>query len=530
MAPRKNNLLPYVRPDKNGRLTYERRIPQELRQFCGGKASVRRTLATTSTDVGSTAVLTAYAAVHSEVEALIQGAINSLQRVSAKIIPSSAAITAAEQTFPLSKREIAGIAGQVLLDIRDAVANQKLMSREFTEALVALGVQLKSVGISGITPADMAGLARPSLDSLGIAPTPADMTAIGEALMAYVPVMAADMQKLEAFDYSEPKLKTIAPPMPKRQVSWRDLFDAWLRSTGGVLEQDGYGVSQERQAPYLVSISEFRQTTTRNPPSEVTIEEARAYIRWLQEKSGSAPRTQQARLTCLKNLLKVGVRQGLIDTNVFADLTISTPAGVADAVGYRSFTKDELIRIFELSNKETTLHYRLLPWILLCTGCRLSEALQIRTTDLKQTASGVWFIDWRHEPLSELPVLLKTKASNNRQCPMHPRLVEAGLPKLQAKKAARIFPDAPGQTAVSQWFKRQILQKLEIWEKRKTVVHSIRGSARDAWREAGMPQDYRNAMTGHVSRDVGERHYGEGLRSMPDTVHKELIKVDLSFL
>ena len=62
------------------------------------------------------------------------------------------------------------------------------------------------------------------------------------------------------------------------------------------------------------------------------------------------------------------------------------------------------------------------------------------------------------------------------------------------------------------------------------MTHSLRGSARDLWREAGMPQDVRNAMTGHQSKEVGERSYGEGLKSMPDEVYKHLTKVDLSFL
>ena len=69
-----------------------------------------------------------------------------------------------------------------------------------------------------------------------------------------------------------------------------------------------------------------------------------------------------------------------------------------------------------------------------------------------------------------------------------------------------------------------------MWEKKKTVLHSIRGSARDLWREAGMPQDYRNAMTGHQSSEVGESAYGAGLRKMPDVVFKELVKVDLSWV
>ena len=65
---------------------------------------------------------------------------------------------------------------------------------------------------------------------------------------------------------------------------------------------------------------------------------------------------------------------------------------------------------------------------------------------------------------------------------------------------------------------------------KKTVIHSLRGSARDLWREAGIPQEFRNAFTGHASKDVGETKYGTGLKMMPDITAKELKKVDLNWL
>ena len=529
MSPRRNGLLPFVKLDTRGRLTYRRQIPTELRPFLGGKASIRRTLPTDSTDVGSAAVLAAYSAVHSEVEALITAAKEGEAGTSAVITTDAAVIRAGQERFPLSKRDIAGIAGQVLLDIRKAVADQQLMSAEYGQALASLAIKTKNVGISAISLADMAVLARPVLKELGIDPSPADMTRIGEGLLAYLPVMQADMEKLTHMDFSPPKLAAVAPPVPKRQVSWRDLFKAWLQSTGGVLETDGFGVSQNRQGPYTVSIAEFEEHISRNPPNEVTIADARRYVAWLEQDSGKAPRTQQGRLTCLKNLLKIGVQRGLVNSNPFAELIIKTPAGLEDQRGYRSFTKEELIAIFKTQKQERLLHYRLVPYILLATGCRLSEATQIRTTDLKQTDSGVWFIDWKHEPTAPLPMLLKTKAKNNRCCPMHPLLMRIGLPNHQGETDTRVFPNAPASTAFSQWFKDKLI-KLGIYEKKKTVLHSIRGSARDLWREAGVPQDYRNAMTGHQSKEVGERHYGQGLAAMPDVVNKELIKVNLSWI
>lgn len=527
--PRRNPLLPFVKFDKNGRLTYERRIPAELRAFLGGKASIRRTLATESTDVGSTGVLAAYAAVHSEVEALIAGARQGISATSGLTTQQPTGIRAELEQFPLSRRDIAGIAGQVLLDIREAVEKQGQVPTESADAVGILVMKVKAAGISGVSVADFALLATPTLNSLGITPSPGDMRQIGEALLRYVPVMQADIEKLQAFDFSQPKLKEIAPPLPTRQVTWADLVDAWLTSAGGVLEVDGYGVSQDRQLPYEKAVREFREVITAKPPNELTIEDARRYTRWLQKESGKANRTQQARLNCLKNLLRIGIEGGLVQSNPFNDVRITTPAGAADQLGYKAFNKEELTKIFELISKDRLMYQRMAMYILICTGCRLSEAIQLRKSDIKQTDKGVWYIDWKHEPTASPPMLLKTKTLNNRQCPIHKRLIDAGF--LDEWKACdkQLFPDAPTTPSYSIWF-RDRLVKLDLWVFKKTVIHSLRGSARDLWREAGIPQEFRNAFTGHASKDVGETKYGTGLKMMPDITAKELKKIDLNWL
>ena len=90
----------------------------------GGKACIRRTLATDSTDVGSTPVLAAYAAVNGQVDALIKAAERKASEASALMTVDSTAIRPNQERFPLSKRDVAGIAGQVWLYIRDLVAKE----------------------------------------------------------------------------------------------------------------------------------------------------------------------------------------------------------------------------------------------------------------------------------------------------------------------------------------------------------------------------------------------------------------------
>ena len=107
----------------------------------------------------------------------------------------------------------------MLLDIREEVANQQPVFDEYGRAVVSLAIKAKTKGISGISLADMAVLARPVLNQLDIDPTPADMEQIGQALLAYVPVMQGDMAKLAQMDFSSPRLAAVAPRTPKRQTS-----------------------------------------------------------------------------------------------------------------------------------------------------------------------------------------------------------------------------------------------------------------------------------------------------------------------
>ena len=476
-------------------------------------------------------MLSAYASVHSEVDSLITQAKSRAKENNALIQGKSQAITAPDASLPLSRREIAGIAGQILLDIRNAAADQKLMSPEFTKCVAALAMKAKTQGISAVSVADFAVLAAPTLYQLQITPSSADLAAIGQSLLAYVPIMQGDMEKLASLDFSPPSLKTIAPPLPTRAVTWKDLLDNWRRNAGGVVQQDGFGVSEDRISVYrrvLKEIQEFLQTI---PPDQLTSADARRFVRSLEDRQDISFRTKQTRTICLQTLYKLAVNKGILQDNPFIGLQIKAPAGASDELKYRPFTNAELIKIFSYAKDKCTQHERHLYYILLCTGCRLSEALQLRTSDLKQSTTGVWFFDWKHLPLDPLPVLLKSRAKNNRQTPLHPRLIQEGVLNLKVKEQQRLLGDdnIRKHSTYSAAFGK-LLKALDIYEIRKTVLHSFRGTAKDHWRRAGISEDMRLALTGHTSKNIGESSYGEGLGQMPDVMFAKLKEVDLGWL
>ena len=119
--------------------------------------------------------------------------------------------------------------------------------------------------------------------------------------------------------------------------------------------------------------------------------------------------------------------------------------------------------------------------------------------------------------------------SDERRTPIHPVAIDRGfLEMVRSNKKGYVFQARRNDT-LSAWFKR-LLERIGIYEHRKTGLHSLRNNAINAWREARIPQDIRHALTGHSSRSVQDKSYGEGLQQMPDVLHRELVKIDWSWL
>ena len=230
----------------------------------------------------------------------------------------------------------------------------------------------------------------------------------------------------------------------------------------------------------------------------------------------------------MTKLFGIGVRIGLLQKNPFAGMIINVPRAERKR-GYRPFTRKEVISIFTKINSLKPEQKNILPLTLLMTGARAGDILFLRHSDIAQTTDGVWYFKMVDRPMDEYPRTLKGAETDERFTPMHPLLIERGfLDHVDSSKDGYIF-DNRNNDSISAWFKR-ILQGLGFWERKVTVLHSLRGTAIDAWREARIPEDVRRALTAHSSKDVQERTYGEGVEFMPDILHKELSKVDWSWL
>lgn len=152
-----------------------------------------------------------------------------------------------------------------------------------------------------------------------------------------------------------------------------------------------------------------------------------------------------------------------------------------------------------------------LPLLALFTGARLEELGQLRVHDVKEE-EGIPYLDIND---TEDGKHLKTSASR-RRVPVHPELIKLGfLEYVQERRKAgdeQIFPllrseDDKLTAAWSKWWGRYP-RAHGLPDKRK-VFHSFRHTAKDGFRDSGVPEPVFDAIQGHTSGTVS-RSYGQG--------------------
>lgn len=525
--PRKPKGLPYVRVNRQGRLQYYRRVPPGKRCFFQGKAAFTCVLDCDPAEPNGKAAYEAWSRANKEYE----------RRIAQEIAPDAAETALEGQQTPISPRDAAGIASEPLRMLLNAGESGQI-TQEMEDLLVAVALFADSAAYQVATTGDIGAAEQAKgaitqafvgdlLNQLRITPDAAGMAEIQKRLLQYLQVAGADAAKREAGDYSPGELERISPPVPQIQVTYADLIDQWLKDAGGYRKEKGSGVDRKRYAQYWTAVRELIQITGKHFPIELTIADVRGYINTIQE-SDKAIATKRARISTLTNLFAVALRYGLLDSNVFQGMQIKVPKNTRQ-LSYRPFTKDELRLIVKDLHNSRNQTRAMIAKALLATGARSSDVSQLRHRDIKQTDAGIYYFDFVDEPTDKYPHPLKGGASDERHTPLHPWLIDQGFLKfVQPNGEGFIFGEQKADL-LSQWF-QAILRRLGFYEWRVTGLHSLRGTFIDLTREARLPQDVRRALTGHSSKDVQDKTYGEGLQKMPDVLHAELIKVDLNWL
>ncbi|WP_394689192.1 tyrosine-type recombinase/integrase [Hoeflea sp.] len=208
-------------------------------------------------------------------------------------------------------------------------------------------------------------------------------------------------------------------------------------------------------------------------------------------------------------------QNGHVDQNVFAGLAIKQNKA-RNQDSRAAFTPDQIQLIITavLTNKNGLAkkdHQRWGPLIGIYTGARLNEIAQLHLKDIQQV-DGIWCFNFNDEGDRKS---LKTEASR-RIVPMHPRLVQLGLPDYVADKQRlgqqKLFPTFTYDPKngwgrrLGHHFNTRLLPELGIKSK-ELVFHSLRHTVVTQLMRSGVDIAVVQALVGHTRQGVTHQNY-----------------------
>ncbi len=264
--------------------------------------------------------------------------------------------------------------------------------------------------------------------------------------------------------------------------------------------------------------------------------------------------TQNFYTDTLRDMLKVAARKKLIRFNPAEDVRPLKRETLAPEEKRLPFSPEQLSGFFrggfyrscvpgaEQPYTEGNKPWRFwLPLIMLFSGARPGEILQLSIKDVKRTAAGTWFFDLMNVDGTKA---LKTSTSR-RRVPIHSELIHLGFlefvdKRKQAAKSkdVRLFsgikPDKYGglTDVPSKGFNRTFL-RAEIKLEARQALYSLRHNVRDALRRCKAPPEALRHIAGwSAGKDVSD-HYGDP--GNPDLMAEWVEKIsypdlDLTFL
>ena len=263
--------------------------------------------------------------------------------------------------------------------------------------------------------------------------------------------------------------------------------------------------------------------------------------------------TQSFYLDCLRDILQMAVRKRVIPFNPAADVkplklgTLSpeekrlplTPAQLKqffEGSFYRSCAPDAP-KPYVQKNRPWRFW---LPLLMLFSGARPNEILQLDVEDIKRTEAGTWYLDLQDDNGSKQ---LKTKSSR-RRVPIHPEIVKLGFlafveerRKAQKGTGPRLFYTVTANKygsysdTPSKAFNRTYIRQETVLSSRQ-ALYSLRHNVRDALRRAKAPPEALRIAGWAIGQSVSD-HYGDPGNPDLNAEHVAAISypgLDLTFL
>lgn len=256
--------------------------------------------------------------------------------------------------------------------------------------------------------------------------------------------------------------------------------------------------------------------------------------------------TAKNRLMALSSILSYAVQAGLLAENpvtasgVTGDLTRAA-AKENRTPRRRHYTYAELKKIFSSEAFKGTYNpprakfgeaWFWLPLILCYTGARREEIAQLKASEIRRSDDGVWFVDILTTPDEDDSKDTRTvkTAGSHRKVPLHPDLIELGLAQYAASlpQNGPLFPSL--EANASGYFGHNFGKRWGVYLKSVAMVeakgvsplHGFRHTFITMCREVSVPEELRDALTGHDNGSVS-RKYGE--RALLPQLHDQLLRL-----
>ncbi|WP_296651692.1 site-specific integrase [Paraburkholderia sp.] len=253
-------------------------------------------------------------------------------------------------------------------------------------------------------------------------------------------------------------------------------------------------------------------------PHEARKADVTEWLRFERDSRNNGSRTLEKKGTLVGAIFSASVKDELLPNNPFAGYDyarLAAKIGVESAHRRLPFELDDLRRIFgpdglvavtKVSGGGGYYARVWLPLLALFTGARLDELGCLTPADVLVTGCPRICIRQAKNP------------SSVREVPLHPKLIELGwldyVESIRKAGHATLWPHmaskstkAADSEVLGRWFNRWLHDTLKLPASK--VFHSFRHTFKDLCRNALIPRDVHQALTGHAKQTVGDT-YGTG--------------------
>ena len=232
-----------------------------------------------------------------------------------------------------------------------------------------------------------------------------------------------------------------------------------------------------------------------------------------------AKRYSQKKISTLKSVVSMimdyAIIQGKIKYNPIKDIKL--PAGLPKKP--RTIPSDDVINMIKLNyNGEDFL-----PYFLMYSGLRISEAIALTYEDIDFDKKTIW-VDKKIVHDDNVPVLIpRTKSdAGTRYVILLDRLAN----KLHQHKKGLLFPNKKGKHLT----KRQLSELWERWQKRhntKVTAHQLRHAYATLLYEAGIDVKTAQGLLGHADIHMTMDIYADIRAKQLESAREKLNNFDL---